>query len=213
MFTGLIEAICRLTSVRRSGSAAQLGVDLGAIADGVNVGDSIAINGVCLTVASLDGRVAAFEVSSETLAKSTLGKQACGSMVNIEQAMKAGERFGGHFVQGHIDGVAIITAIDRQGEFAEIKFSAEAELLDGVVPKGSVAVDGISLTIAELGEKGFSCAVIPKTLEATTLGRAKIGDEVNIETDIITRTIKNQLEKLLPKENKLSVEKLKELGF
>lgn len=213
MFTGLIEAICKVTSVRRSSAVMQLTVDFSPLTEAAKDGDSIAISGVCLTAVNLNGRLVNFDVSAETLAKSTLGKLASGSMVNIEPAMKAGGRFGGHFVQGHIDGIATTTSIDRQGQFANIKFSANTELLDQMVPKGSIAVDGISLTIAELNEKGFSCAVIPKTLEITTLGTAKIGDIVNIETDIITRTIKNQLEKLLPKENKLTVEKLKELGF
>ena len=213
MFTGLIEAICIVKSVRRSGEVGLLTIDLGELADETKIGDSIAINGVCLTVAKLNGRVAAFELSSETLTNSTLGKLKASSPVNAELAIKAGGRFGGHIVQGHIDGIATIKAIIKRGRFADIKFAVKAELLDQMVTKGSVAVDGISLTIANMDGNSISCAIIPETLEKTTLGRAKIGDVVNIETDIIVKTIKNQLEKILPQEQKLTVEGLKELGF
>ena len=222
MFTGLIEAICTVKSVRRSGEGGLLTIDLGELApasnkrgqaDETKIGDSIAINGVCLTVAKLNGRVAAFELSSETLTKSTLGKLKPSSPVNAELAIKAGGRFGGHIVQGHIDGAATIKAIVKKGQFADMKFAAEPQLLDQMVIKGSVAVDGISLTIAKMDGDSFSAAIIPETLEKTTLGRAKIGDVVNIETDIIVKTIKKQLEKILPQEQKLAVEKLKELGF
>ena len=213
MFTGLIEAICIVKSVRRSGEVGLLTIDLGELADETKIGDSIAINGVCLTVAKLNGRVAAFELSSETLTNSTLGKLKASSPVNAELAIKAGGRFGGHIVQGHIDGIATIKAIIKRGRFADIKFAVKAELLDQMVTKGSVAVDGISLTIANMDGNSIRCAIIPETLEKTTLGRAKIGDVVNIETDIIVKTIKNQLEKILPQEQKLTVEGLKELGF
>ncbi|MBA7690604.1 Riboflavin synthase [subsurface metagenome] len=222
MFTGLIEAICTVKSVRRSGEGGLLTIDLGELApasnkwgqgDETKIGDSIAINGVCLTVAKLNGRIAAFELSSETLTKSTLGKLKASSPVNAELAIKAGGRFGGHIVQGHIDGVATIKAIVKKGQFADMKFAVKAELLDQMVIKGSVAVDGISLTIANMDGNSISCAIIPETLEKTTLGRAKVGDVVNIETDIIVKTIKKQLEKILPQEQKLTVEKLKELGF
>ena len=212
MFTGLIEAVCRVTSVRRTAGAMQLTTELGNIAGETKIGDSIAINGACLTVAKLDGGLATFDVSSETLEKSTLGAIKPSSKVNIERALKAADRLGGHIVQGHIDGVATIKAIDRHGEFADMKFAADHELLDQMVVKGSVAVDGISLTIANMDANSFSAAIIPETLKKTTLGNAKVGDYVNIETDIITKIVKKQLEKTLPKE-KLTVERLKELGF
>ena len=213
MFTGLIEAVCEVRSVRATGGVMRLSVDLGKLADESKIGDSIAINGVCLTVAKLDGNLAEFDVSSETLAKSTLGKLKPASQVNTELSMKATDRFGGHIVQGHIDGVATIKAIDRQGQFANIKFAADSELLGQMVVKGSVAVDGISLTIASMDENSFSAAIIPQTLEKTTLGTAKIGDAANIEIDIIAKIIKKHLDKILPAEKRLTVEKLKELGF
>jgi riboflavin synthase len=213
MFTGLIEAVCEVKSVRRSGRAMLLTIDLGNLADDCKAGDSVAINGVCLTITRLEGGLADFDVSSETLAKSTLDNLGPSSQVNIERAIKATDRFGGHFVQGHIDGTAIVKTIDRQGQFAGMKFTAEAELLDSMVVKGSVAVDGISLTIAGIEGNSFSVALIPETLNRTTLGKVKIGDKVNIETDIIVKTIKKQLEKILPQRQPLTVDKLKGLGF
>ncbi len=213
MFTGLIETICTVRSVRQSGGTMLLSIDLGELADDGRIGDSIAINGVCLTIARLEGGIATFELSGETLAKSTLGKLKPSSQVNIERAIRAADRFGGHFVQGHIDGTATIKAIDKRGRFADMKFAAEPELLDQMVVKGSVAVDGISLTIASMDQNSFSVALIPETLKKTTLSKVKIGDEVNIETDIIVKTIKKQLEKILPQKQSLTAEKLKELGF
>jgi len=213
MFTGLVEAICRVTSVRRSTDAVVLVIDLGELAGDCKVGDSIAINGVCLTIAKLEGNLATFDVSSETLAKSNLAKLAIGSKVNVELAMRASDRFGGHFVQGHVDGTATIKAIDRHGEFADMKFTASPELLNQMIVKGSVAVDGISLTIASMDDSSFTVALIPETLKKTTLGSVKVGDMVNIETDIIVKVIKKQLESIFPQGQTLSIERLKQLGF
>lgn len=213
MFTGLIEGICEVRLVRQSAGGMRLTVDLGELADESKIGDSIAVSGVCLTVTELDGQLASFDVSGETLAKSTLGKLRPASQVNIERAMKATGRFGGHFVAGHVDGVATVKAIDKRGQFANMRFEAAPELLEQMVVKGSVAVDGISLTIADMDESGFDVAIIPETLERTTLGSAKAGDMVNIETDMIVKAVKKQLDKILPKDEKLTVEKLKAMGF
>ena len=213
MFTGLTESICTVKSVRQSGEGGLATIDLGRLAKDAAIGDSIAISGVCLTIAKLNGSVATFDLSRETVTKSTLGKLRPFSAVNAELAMKASTRFGGHMVQGHIDGVATIKAIVKRGQFVDIKFAVKPELLDQMIIKGSVAVDGISLTIAQMDGNSFGAAIIPQTMEKTTLGRAKIGDVVNIETDIIVKTIKSELKKILPQEQKLTVEKLKELGF
>ena len=213
MFTGLVETVCTVKSVRQIASAMQITIDLGHLADDAKIGDSIAVNGVCLTVGTLDSSLATFDLSRETLEKSTLGRLKPSSPVNIERALKSSDRLGGHFVLGHIDGTATIKRIDRHGQFADIEFAAKPELLDQMVVKGSVAVDGISLTIADINQNCFSAAIIPQTLKNTTLGKAKIADVVNIETDIIAKIIKKQLERILPKEQKMTVEKLKELGF
>ncbi len=213
MFTGLIEAICTVKSAGRSGNAMVLAVDLANLAQECKIGDSIAINGACLTIAGLNGGLATFDVSRESLSKTTLGKLTPSSRVNVERAIKAADRFGGHLVTGHIDGTATIKQVDRHGDFADITFLTDSELLDQMVVKGSVAVDGISLTIANMDDKSFSVALIPETLKKTTLNKVKIGDVVNIETDIIVKTIKRQLERILPQQEKLTVEKLKQLGF
>ena len=213
MFTGLIETICTVKSVRRSAGSMALTIDLSVLADESKTGDSIAINGACLTIAKLQGSIANFDVSAETLAKSTLGKLKPSSEVNIERSLKANGRFGGHFVLGHVDGTATVDSIDKSGEFANIKFAAKADLLEAIVVKGSVAVDGISLTIATVDIKSFGVSVIPETLNRTTLGKVKIGDFVNIETDIIVKTIKRQLDEILPKKQGLTAEKLRQLGY
>jgi len=216
MFTGIIEAICIVKSVRPAAGGMLLTIDLADLAEESLVGDSIAINGACLTIARLDGGLATFNVSPETLARTTLGRLNPSSEVNVELAMKPTDRFGGHFVQGHIDGTATIKAVNRQGEFADIKFAAGPELLSQMVVKGSVAVDGISLTVAGMDKESFTVAIIPQTLKKTTLGRLKNGDLVNIETDIIVKTIKKQLESILGEASQrhaLTAEKLRQLGF
>jgi len=215
MFTGLVETVCLVRSVsRRAGTGGpSLTIDLGRIAHESTPGDSLAINGACLTIARLDGPLASFDLSAETLAKSTLGTLRPSSEVNVERAIKPTDQFGGHFVLGHVDGTATIEVIDRGNEFADMKFKAGPELLEAMVVKGSVAVDGVSLTIASLDGNSFSVAIVPETLKRTTLGRANIGDSVNIETDIIVKTVKRQLERILPKKQPLTAERLRELGF
>ncbi len=213
MFTGLIEAVCTVKSVRRFTGTIQLCVDLGQIAGQIKTGDSIAVNGACLTVADIADSVAAFDVSAETLTKSTLGRLNAGSRVNVEQAVRADGRFGGHIVTGHVDAVATISSIDRQGEFANLTFTGDDELLRQMVVKGSVAVDGISLTIAAIDNSTFTTAIIPETISKTTLGNAEIGERVNVEIDIITKTVKKQLENMFGREKELTVDKLKQMGF
>jgi riboflavin synthase len=190
-----------------------LAVDLGPLAQGTQVGDSIAVNGVCLTVTRTAGGVAHFDVGSETLGRSTLGSLRPSAKVNVERAMLVGDRFGGHMVQGHVDGIARIETLRRQGAFLEVVFGAEGELLDAIVVKGSVAVDGVSLTVAGLEETGFSVAIIPQTASATTLGAARVGDKVNIETDLIVKAVRRALERILPPRSELTTDRLRALGF
>jgi len=214
MFTGLIEGFCKVKTAKPAGAGAmQLTIDLGKISNGCRAGDSISVNGVCLTIAKLTGNLASFDVSGETLSKSTLGKLKASSFVNIERAVAADGRFGGHFVLGHVDGVAAIKSIERKGKFANITFAADKGLLENMMDKGSVAVDGISLTISKLDKKSFSVALIPETIKRTTLGIAKAGQKVNIETDIIIKTIKKYLDNMLPAKEGLTIEKLRSLGF
>jgi riboflavin synthase len=213
MFTGLIETIGSVRSVRRSSSSMRLTVNLGDLASQCKTCESVSISGVCLTITKIEGTSVDFDISCETLSKTTLGKLQASSKVNIELAMKPTERFGGHFVLGHVDGTAGIEKIDKSGEFADFKFSASSELIDSMVEKGSVAVDGISLTISRLDKSSFNVAVIPQTMKLTTLGVARTGDIVNIETDIIMKAVKKQLEHIFQKKDILTAEKLREAGF
>ena len=213
MFTGLIQQVCEVKSLSKSGGSAALTIDLGQLANQAKTGDSIAINGSCLTVSKLAGASATFDVSGETLAKTTLGKLAPGTKVNIELALRADDRFGGHFVLGHVDGSATIKKIEKKADFATFTFAAPKDLLDQIVPKGSIAVDGISLTIAELIPDGFTVAVIPQTLKETTLGTAKINQKTNIEIDIITKTVRRYLEKNIPPKGNLTIKDLQQQGF
>ncbi len=212
MFTGLIQTVCPVKSASKTGDAMNLAIDLGQLARETKIGDSIAISGVCLTVSKLSGNIAAFDISGETLEKSILGKLKTGDKVNIELSMKPSDRFGGHFVLGHVDGIAAIKSIEKHNQFADIKFKTSPELLEQMIIKGSVAVDGISLTVAAMDKESFAVAIIPETLKRTTLGTAKPGDAVNIETDIIVKTIRKQLDEILPRQG-LTMEKLKEIGF
>lgn len=215
MFTGLIEGIREVKAVAPSGGSGggTLVVDLGVLAEDCRLGDSVAIDGACLTITRLDGAVATFGLSLETLEKSTLGRLRLRSKVNVERAMKATDRFGGHIVQGHVDGVGTVRAMNRLGEFADLEFGAGAELLEQMVAKGSVAIDGVSLTVAKLGPESFSVAAIPETLSRTTLGTARIGEQVNIEIDIIVKVVRRQLEQIVPSQTGLTVESLKQMGF
>lgn len=213
MFTGIIEIVGTVRQVVRNGTQMQIVVELGSLATGTALGDSIAVNGVCLTVSRLDGTVAAFDVSTETVRRSTLANLKTGDIVNLERAMSANGRFGGHVVQGHVDGIGRIAAIRKQADFATFRFEAPPELLEQMVLKGSVAVDGISLTVAALDKTGFEVALIPTTLAETIWKHSKIGDSVNIETDILVKIIQKQLHTMLDSSSGLTLEKLKEHGF
>jgi riboflavin synthase len=214
MFTGLIEAVCKVRSVSGPfGPGRTLTIDLGSLADRCKIGDSIAVSGACLTVTRLDDSLASFDLSAETMEISTLGRLRPSSEVNVELAMQATDRFGGHIVLGHIDGTATIRTLKKLDRFADIEFAADPDLLGQMVVKGSVTVDGISLTVASMDPDSFGVAVIPQTLGGTTLGKAKVGDPVNIETDVLVKTIKRHLENILPQEKELTVERLRQLGF
>jgi riboflavin synthase len=209
MFTGLIESVCKISSAVGGLSGMKLYINLGKEA---KIGDSVAINGVCLTISRFQGQSAEFEVSGETVSRTTLKNLKTAASVNIERAMSANDRFGGHFVQGHIDAVGKIKKIERKGDFWEFVFESPKELKDYLIPKGSIAIDGVSLTIAGIENNNFSTAIIPTTFENTIFKYAKVGDAVNIETDILCRIVRTQLENILPGKN-LTIDKLKEIGF
>ena len=213
MFTGIIEKVCTAKDIRRNASNMEISIDLSDLAEDVKLGDSVAINGTCLTAVKIQNNIITFELSSETIAKSSLANLKPNQKVNAERAMKLNDRLGGHIVQGHIDGIATIKSIADSGSFKDITFAANKELLDQMVTKGSVAIDGVSLTIAQMDNTTFKVAVIPQTLQETILGSAKVGDIVNIETDIIGKMVKKHVENLIPSKNVFTEDKLKELGY
>jgi riboflavin synthase len=213
MFTGIIETVGTVRQITPGSGQMRVTVDIGRLAEGTVLGDSIAVNGVCLTVCRLDGTCAAFDVSTETIRRSNLTALKPSSKVNLERAMSAQGRFGGHIVQGHVDGVGKITAIRKQADFAEFRFKTSPDLLKQIVLKGSVTVDGISLTVAKLDKTGFEVALIPTTLAETTWQMSKVGDTVNIETDILVKIIQKQLAAILPDSKAMTIESLKEQGF
>ena len=213
MFTGIVQSVCKVVSAARAGGGVKLCIDLQTLAKDVNLGDSIAVNGLCLTASKIAGKIIEFDVSQESLSKSTIPKLNTGGSVNIELALKADGRFGGHIVQGHIDGIAKVKSIQNKDSFRDIIFSADLALLDEMVVKGSVAVSGVSLTISAMDSNFFTVSTIPVTLKDTTLGQIKPGDEVNIETDIIGKMVKKQISKILPSGTGLTAEKLRQMGF
>ena len=195
MFTGIIEEIGSVASVEPSGNGAGARIKIRAqkILQGTKAGDSIAVNGVCLTATSLGADFFTADVMAETLRRSNLGSLMPGSRVNLERAMAADGRFGGHIVSGHIDGTGTIAETDREGNAVWVYVSAPKEILDLIVQKGSIAIDGISLTVAKLEAARFAVSVIPHTGEETTLLSKKPGDLVNLENDIVGKYVQRLL--------------------
>ena len=194
MFTGLIEAMGTVRRLQPEGSAVRLDIEAPAgMADDCRIGDSVAINGCCLTVVAIDGLCWSFEAGAETLSKTNLGRLSPGDSVNLERALPAGGRLGGHFVQGHVDGVGEVARIERDGEWTAIWFRVPVHLAAQMVPKGSITVDGVSLTLVNVERDRFSVALIPHTLAVTTLGIRRIGDAVNVETDILGKYVQKFL--------------------
>jgi len=189
MFTGIVEGIGKVLSLTVSGQAGRLRLDLGVVAEGVRSGDSVSVDGACLTVARVGGSVAEFDVSGETLDVSTLGGLGTGSEVNLERSLRAGDRLGGHFVLGHVDAVGRIDRLEATPGQVTLQVAAAREVVANLIPKGSVAVDGISLTIAALEPEKFSVAVIPHTFDHTTLRRKSAGERVNLELDVIGKYV------------------------
>ncbi|HUE28467.1 MAG TPA: riboflavin synthase [Solirubrobacteraceae bacterium] len=188
MFTGLIADLGRVRQLDRLDDGARVRIET-ALAGELRDGDSVAVNGVCLTATEVDGSSFAAEAMNETLARSSLGALDIGSEVNLELPLRASDRLGGHLVQGHVDGVGTIAGIDRDGIARRVRIEAGEELLRYVVEKGSIAVDGVSLTVAEMETRSFTVSLIPETLERTTFGRAQLGRTVNLEVDVLAKYV------------------------
>ena len=193
MFTGIVEEMGTIRSVRRGRNSSILSIGACKILSDLKIGDSVAVNGVCLTATSRDEGGFTADVMHETLNRSSLGRLSAGSHVNLERAMAADGRFGGHIVAGHIDGTGSITAIRRDDNAIWYTVQAPAPLLRYVVEKGSITIDGISLTVAEVGESWFSISAIPHTVAVTILRETRVGDTVNLETDIIGKYVEKLL--------------------
>ena len=213
MFTGIIETIGTITGSSAVPGGRRLRVAVGSvIAAETSLGASIAVHGVCLTVSNVAADSVEFDVVSQTLDTSTLGTKPLGSRVNIERALRADGRLDGHFVQGHVDGSGTIARIESTAREWVCWVRPQPHLLPLLVPKGSVAIDGVSLTIAHVGNGEFSVALIPTTLNETTMETLRTGDKVNIESDLIVRTIMHRLSNVSPGKS-LSLETLRESGF
>lgn len=192
------------------GAVGKLVVTCEKIAAEIAVGDSVAVNGACLTATAINGAEVCFDAVAETLARTTLGDLRTSDKVNLETSLKAGKALGGHFVLGHVDGVGAIERVQSIGESKIIRFTASESVLRYVVEKGSIAIDGISLTVASCDDSGFEISVIPHTLEATTLQSKRPGDKVNLETDILGKYV----EKFLGKETgNVTEDLLRQAGF
>ncbi len=190
MFTGIIEEIGEVVEIKEAGDFRAIHVRGKTVFDDLKIGSSIAVNGVCLTVRSIATNVFTAEMSRETLDRTSLGNLARGSIVNLERPMRAESRFGGHIVQGHVDGIGWIRKFDREGDAWNLKIEYPADGARYIVEKGSIAVDGISLTVAALqGSSVFSVAIIPHTFENTNLKMSKTGDPVNLEFDVIAKYV------------------------
>ncbi len=216
MFTGLIEEIGKVSAVSRAGEGFHLTISAEHVLEGTRIGDSISINGACQTVTALDGRNFTVFVSSVTASVTTLGTFAPGRKVNLERAMTPSSRFGGHFVQGHVDGRGTVEAIEKDSMGMRVKVAAGPGLGRYIVGKGSIAVDGVSLTVVSSDEKGFTLYFIPETLGNTTVPGWKAGSEVNIEVDILAKYVERMLQPAGPGERADDggiMKKLAEEGF
>lgn len=213
MFTGLIEETGTVCEVCHNGNSSFIRVAAEKVLEGIKIGDSIAVNGVCLTVTEHDGKIFRADVMNETLNRSSLGSLKAGSKVNLERAMSADGRFGGHIVSGHIDGTGVLTQIKKDGIAVRYTISAEPKLMRYIVEKGSVALDGISLTVASVSSSDFSVSVIPHTAEQTILPYKKAGDIINIENDIIGKYIEKLMKPAEPEKGGVTMEQLMKNGF
>ena len=207
MFTGIVEELGTVARIVRGSSHQRISINCKKILEDIHLGDSIAVNGVCLTVVEFTGHGFSADVMNETFARSSLGTLKPGSYVDLERAMAANGRFGGHIVSGHIDGPGVIKSIRLDGNAVWFEIRAEEKILEGIVEKGSITIDGISLTVTAVGRDSFKVSIIPHTLKETVLGHKKNGDIVNLENDVVGKYIK----KFLGKEEQCKESRLKEL--
>ncbi|TWT68135.1 riboflavin synthase [Crateriforma conspicua] len=193
MFTGIVESLGRIAKITDQPPGKLFSIDAGELAKGAAIGDSVAINGCCLTVVAIDGGVLGFEAGEETLSRTNLGAQEVGSRVNLERALAVGDRLGGHYVTGHVDELG--TLLDRREDppWAFLRFGVSKKLSSQIADKGSIAIDGVSLTVVDADPDSFTVALIPHTLDVTTLGFRNVGDKVNLESDVLAKYVQRSL--------------------
>jgi riboflavin synthase len=189
MFTGLVETLGTVAAVVAEPPGVRLILDGGILAADARLGDSVCVSGCCLSIVQIDGRQLAFQLGPETLARTTLGGLSAAGHVNLERSLRLADRLGGHLVTGHVDGIGRLESRRDEGDWTTCRFSAASLLLAQMASKGSVAIDGVSLTIVDVDEDAFSVALIPHTLAATTLGALAEGDRVNLETDLVFKYV------------------------
>ena len=210
MFTGIVEELGTVVSLKRGSKSAVLTIKGDQIFEDLKLGDSVAVNGVCLTATHMSGKTFQADVMNETFNRSSLGTLKKGDVVNLERAMAADGRFGGHIVAGHIDGTGTIRSMQPEGNAVLVTISAAPKLLRYVVEKGSIAIDGISLTVAKVSHTDFTVSLIPHTGEETTLLKHRSGEIVNLETDIIGKYVEKLMQ---PKSGGVTMELLQQNGF
>lgn len=193
MFTGLVETRGTIARLEQRGPGVRLFINAGLVSEDAELGASIAVNGCCLTVVEIADQVLAFDAGTETLSRTNLGKLQPGSFVNLERSLRVGDRMGGHYVTGHIDAVGILDVRNNEGDWAKFWFRVPRTLTKQMASKGSIAVDGVSLTLVDVEAERFSIALIPHTLSVTTLGALQEGGEVNLETDLLAKYVEQQL--------------------
>jgi riboflavin synthase len=214
IFTGLIIEVGRVRQIRRRADGAFLVIEANKVLEGTRIGDSISINGVDLTVIEMGADSFSADASPETLSRSTLGELRSGNRVNLERALAVGERLGGHMVQGHVDGTGELLSTTREGNAYRMRFGFPAELGRYIAMKGSITVDGISLTVAGLGDDWFEVAIIPHTWRETSLSDLKIGDRINLEVDALAKYVERLMQRTAePAESNLTMEYLIERGY
>lgn len=212
MFTGIVEQIGRISVSREVPHGRRIGIEAGSMAADCKRGESVCVSGVCLTVAETNEQSFEFDVIRETLEKSTLGSKRVGDVVNLERSLRVGDRLDGHFVQGHVDGTATVQQVKNSGKEYVLRLRLEPSLMIYMIPKGSVSIDGVSLTIASVDREGISVALIPTTLERTNFSSLAAGHRVNIETDVIARTIVQSIREMMAG-GSLKIETLQRAGF
>lgn len=193
MFTGLIETMGTVTAIANQPPGKRFTIDARIVADDASIGDSICINGCCLTVVAINHVYLDFEAGEETLSRTNLSELEIGSRVNLERSLAVGDRLGGHYVTGHVDAVGSLIERRDDPPWAHLRFEMPSRLAPQVAAKGSIAIDGISLTVVDVDDRSFSVALIPHTLEVTTLGCRKIGDKINLETDVLAKYVQRSL--------------------